>query len=196
MSTLSVSTNEILTIRERIFDGSDVTPAVRANDTTDIHVARGASYPREPARPFRTALIDHAQCGQICCDDSQRQLGANLGLYSLTFNNDVELDRQSLEAYRLFRIEAEQKGFRHFLEVFDPNAPARPIGPKLLGGFINDLVARTLAGVASAARPVARWDVVPDQRLGEPQELGAEAPGRQRSDFLALRPEPLCPSRF
>jgi len=151
---MSVSTNEILTIRERIFDGSSVTPAVRANDTTDIHVARGASYPKEPARPFRTALIDHAQCGQICCDDSQRQLGANLGLYSLTFNNDAELDRQSLEAYRLFRIEAEQKGFRHFLEVFDPNAPARPIGPELLGGFINDLIARALAGVASAARPL------------------------------------------
>lgn len=151
---MSVSTNEILTIRERIFDGSDVTPAVRANDTTDIHVARGSSYPKEPARPFRTALIDHAQCGQICCDDSQRQLGANLGLYSLTFNNDVELDRQSLEAYRLFRVEAEQKGFRHFLEVFDPNAPVHPVGPKLLGGFINDLVARTLAGVASTARPL------------------------------------------
>ena len=29
----------------------------------------------------------------------------------------------ALEEYRAFRIEAERKGFRHFLEVFDPNAP-------------------------------------------------------------------------
>ena len=151
---MSVSTNEVLTIRERIFDGSSVTPAVRANDTTDIHVARGASYPKEPSRPFRTALIDHAQCGALACDDSQRQLGANLGLYSVTFNNDIELDRRILEAYRDFRVEAEQKGFRHFLEIFDPNAPVNPVRPELLGGFINDLIARTLAGVASPGRPI------------------------------------------
>ena len=151
---MSVSTNEILTIRERIFDGLTVTPAVRANDTTDIHVARGSSYPKCPSRPFRTAIIDHAQCGLAVCDEPQRHLGANLGLYSVTFNNDVELDRRMLEAYREFRIEAEQKGFRHFLEIFDPNAPVNPVPPELLGGFVNDLIARTLAGVASAGRPL------------------------------------------
>jgi len=151
---MSVSSNEVLTIRERIFDGSPVTPAIRANDTTDIHVARGASYPKVPARPFRTAVLDHAQCGRLCEDDSQRHLGANLGLFSLTFNNDVELDRAMLEAYRQFRIEAEQKGFRHFLEIFAPNAPVNPIPPDQLGGFLNDLIARALAGVASSARPI------------------------------------------
>ncbi len=151
---MSVSSNEVLTIRERIFDGSPVTPAIRANDTTDIHVARGASYPKVPARPFRTAVLDHAQCGRLCEDDSQRHLGANLGLFSLTFNNDVELDRAMLEAYRQFRIEAERKGFRHFLEIFAPNAPVNPIPPDQLGGFLNDLIARALAGVASPARPI------------------------------------------
>ncbi|HUW84031.1 MAG TPA: hypothetical protein VMZ31_14700 [Phycisphaerae bacterium] len=151
---MSVSTNEVVTIRQRLFDGSPVTPAVRANDTTDIHVARGASYPKQPSRPFRTALIEHAQCGQLDCDDSQRQLGANLGLYSITFNNDVDLDRRSLEAYRDFRVEAERKGFRHFLEVFDPNAPVHPIPPDKIGAFINDLIARALAGVPSAGRPL------------------------------------------
>ncbi len=151
---MSVSTNEILTIRERIFDSSPVTPAVRANDTTDIHVARGASYPKEPSRPFRTALLDHAQCGYANCDDSKRHLGANLGLYSITFNNDPESDRKALEEYKAFRIEAEQKGFRHFLEIFDPNAPRSAIPPEQLGGFINDLIVRTLAGVAFSGRPL------------------------------------------
>jgi hypothetical protein len=151
---MSVSTSEVLTIRQRIFDSSPVTPAVRANDTTDIHIARGASYPKEPSLPFRTALIDHAQLGRIADGDSQRHLGANLGLYSVTFNNDPELDRRTLEAYREFRIEAERKGFRHFLEIFDPNSPTRPIPPTQLGGFINDLVVRALAGVASPGRPL------------------------------------------
>jgi len=151
---MSVSINEVLTIRERIFDGSPVTPAVRANDTTDIHVARGGSYPKEPARPFRTAVIEHAQCGQIDCDESQRHLGANLGLFSMTFNNDVELDRAMLEAYREFRIEAEQKGFRHFLEVFAPNAMVHPLPPEQIGPYLNDMIARALAAVPESARPI------------------------------------------
>ena len=160
---MSVSTNELLTIRERLFDASPVTPAIRANDTTDIHAARGGSYPREPARPFRTALLDHAQCGRIDCDRDeagrpaappQQHLGANLGLFSVTFNNDVELDRAMLEAYRNFRVEAERKGFRHFLEVFVPNAPVNPVPPEQLGRFLNDQVARALAGVPLTARPI------------------------------------------
>ena len=151
---MSVSTNEVLTIRERLFDASPVTPAVRANDTTDIHVARGGAYPRQPARPFRTAMLDHAQCGKICGDDSQRHHGANLGLFSMTFNNDVELDRAMLDAYREFRAEAEQKGFRHFLEIFAPNAPVSPVPPEKLGSFLNDRIARALAGVPETARPL------------------------------------------
>src|SRR5437763_11533585 len=35
---ISASTSELLTIKERLFDRSAVTPAVRANDTTDIHL--------------------------------------------------------------------------------------------------------------------------------------------------------------
>lgn len=151
---MSVSTSDALTIRERIFDGSPVTPAVRANDTTDVHVARGGVYPKEPSRPFRTALLDHAQCGRLGCADSDRVLGANLGLYSVTFNNCVDRDRRTLEEYKAFRIEAEQKGFRHFLEVFSPNAPVNPVAPDQIGHFMNDMIARCLAGVAQAGRPL------------------------------------------
>ena len=45
---MSASSNHALTFRERLFDNSPVTPAVRANDTTDIHLARGASYAASP----------------------------------------------------------------------------------------------------------------------------------------------------
>jgi hypothetical protein len=83
----------------------------------------------------------------------ERGLGADLGLYSITPNNDLDADYATLEAYKAFRLEAETKGFRHFLEVFDPNACGGAC-PHDLGRFINDWIARTLAGVPTASRPV------------------------------------------
>lgn len=82
-----------------------------------------------------------------------RARGANLGLYSVTFVNDIDRDLDTLHRYKEFREEAERKGFRHFLEVFDPNV-AGAVTPEILPGYINDLIARTLAGVAEAGRPV------------------------------------------
>ncbi|AGA26134.1 hypothetical protein [Singulisphaera acidiphila] len=150
---MSASSNYALTIRERLFENSHVTPAIRANDTTDVHLARGASYTESPSRPFRSASLDHAQCGHLDCAPEERTLGANLGLYSVTFNNDLSHDTATLERFHEFRVEAERKGFRYFLEVFDPNI-ANAVAPEVLPGYINDMIARMLAGVAPAGRPV------------------------------------------
>lgn len=139
---MSLSTSELLTVEEHLFDGSPVTPAVRANDTTDIHALAGAAYPQQRSRPFRTATIR-----QITTSG-----GVDLGLYSLTPANDAEADVASLEAYRAFRAEAEREGFRHLLEVFAPNVPAH--APEDPGRFLNDFVVRTLAGVPKAGRPL------------------------------------------
>jgi hypothetical protein len=150
---MSASTNDVLTIQERLFESSHVTPAARANDTSDIFVVRGGKYAAEPSRPFRTAALDHIQCGHLDCEPAERALGANLGLYSITFNNRLDEDLASLEEYGRFRREAESKGFRHFLEVFDPNVPAG-LEAGDVPKFINDSIARTLAGVARSARPL------------------------------------------
>ncbi len=150
---MSTSTSEVLTLQERLFDDSPVTPAIRANDATDVHVMRGSRIPTQPARPFRTTSLDHAQCGHLDCEPGERIAGADLGLYSVTFNNDAALDRETLEAYKAFREEAERKRFRHFLEVFHPNVPGA-VDPQLLVDFVNDAIARTLAGVATAGRPL------------------------------------------
>ena len=151
---MSAHTSGILTIEERLFDNSHITPAARANDATDVHVIREGTYIQQPSRPFRTATIDQIQCGKVDCADGERVAGANLGLYSVTFNNELTADQHTLETYKAFRIEAEQKGFRHFLEVFDPNKPINPINPEQLGGFINDIIVRTLAGVPERGRPL------------------------------------------
>jgi hypothetical protein len=150
---MSASTSDVLTIHRRLFENSTVTPAARANDTTDIHIIRGSKYPTSPSMPFRTATIDHIQCGHLDCQPEERHLGANLGLYSITYNNDTVLDREALEAYKQFRLEAERKRFRHFLEVFDPNRP-EALEASQVPGFINDAIVRTLGGVTTAGRPL------------------------------------------
>lgn len=150
---MSASTSEILALQERLFDNSPVTPAARANDTTDVHVLRGGKYITESALPFSSATLDHIQCGHLGCNPQERQRGVNLGLYSMTFNNDTVDDRARLEEYKRFRLEAEAKGFRHFLEVFDPH-PAERVPPEMVPAFINDAITRSLAGVTGKGRPV------------------------------------------
>ena len=123
------------------YDGSDVTQAVRLNDATDIWGYRGASYRQHPARPFRTARLGHA-----------RQLAA-LGLYAVTFYNDLDLDLATSEAYRHFRARAEEAGMSHFLEVFNPAFPI-DTGSADLGSYVNDAIVRCLAGVARSEAPL------------------------------------------
>ncbi len=149
---MSASSNYALTFAEKLFEDSHVTPAVRANDTTDVHLARGGHYAEHPAHPFRSLSIDHAQCGHLDCAPEERSMGANLGLYSVTFNNDFYHDLRTLERFHDFREEAERKGFRYFLEVFDPNVPG-VISPEILPRYLNDMISRMLAGVAPAGRP-------------------------------------------
>ncbi len=163
---MSASTSEVLAIDEGLFVDSHVTPAVRMNDTTDIWLAAGSgNYPLEPALPFSTTTIAQAQCGRIDCGHAERGRGADLGLFSMTLNDDATLDRAMLGAYRDFRASAERAGFRHFLEVFYPNAiertPGRPAGerprqerPKCIARFLADHVVRALAGVPRAGRPI------------------------------------------
>src|SRR5687768_15708047 len=110
---MSASSSEQLTIRERIFDGSTVTPAVRANDTTDIHLPAGGNYASAPSRPFRSVTIEQIQSGKVDPNDDERRLGADLGLYSITPNNNIAFDHATLEAYKQFRVEAETKSRRH-----------------------------------------------------------------------------------
>ena len=124
-------------------DGSlgDITLAVRGNDSTDVWNSRGGRYPTLPSRPFRTA--DLAAVRPFC----------DLVLYSMTFNNDLDYDLATLEAYNRFRREAATLGIRHFLEVFNPNAPA-DLADGQVGAFVNDSITRALAGVTGAQRPL------------------------------------------
>ena len=102
--------------------------------------ARHSSYAKEMARPFRTANLAH--CKKF----------SDLGLYSVTFNNDLDHDYATVAAYRDFREDAVKNKFRHFLEVFNPNAP-KDLDPAIMPFFVNDMIIRVLAGTTRAERP-------------------------------------------
>jgi DhnA family fructose-bisphosphate aldolase class Ia len=137
---MSASSAEAL-VKRGAFRSGKVTPAVRLNDATDIWSQRGGTYRDHPSRPFATA--EPAQAAKIC----------DLGLYSITFSNDVASDRETILAYRAFRAQAAEHRLRHFLEVFNP-AFGIGVNDAELGHFINDCIIRTLAGVMSADRPL------------------------------------------
>ncbi|PZX12381.1 hypothetical protein LX81_03639 [Palleronia aestuarii] len=136
----SVSNLEALNKRN-VFEGSRVKPAIRANDTTDIWVFRGATYARQPSRPFRTADVSVAKAA-----------GADLGLYSITFNNDLDRDYESLLDFAAFRKEARANDFDYFLEVFNPNA-SNDLAAEDIPGFVNDALMRSIAGLGESERP-------------------------------------------
>lgn len=90
MMLTSVATMSLLQGRERLFDASDVTPAVRINDSTDIWCVRGGRYREQTSRPFASPYLD--ECKSV----------AELGLYSITLNNDLAADLETLTAFKDF----------------------------------------------------------------------------------------------
>ncbi len=136
---MSASSAETLHKKD-LFSKSAVTPAVRLNDTTDIWSARGSRYRESPSIPFATADIPSVLPY------------ANLGLYSMTFYNDVDADVASLNAYREFRHATREHNFDHFLEVFNP-AYDVGIANDEIGFYINDMIIKAVAGVTSLDAP-------------------------------------------
>jgi hypothetical protein len=137
---LTSASNLELLVESGAYAASNVKPAIRANDTTDIWVGRGATYSKHPSRPYRTASL------------SVNRRHTDLGLYSITFNNDIDADYDSLLAYLDFVEDADDNGFNYFLEVFNPNVDTG-IAPELVPHYVNDCICRALAGLTRAQRP-------------------------------------------
>lgn len=146
----SVSTMDDLARDRGLFLDSPVTPAVRANDATDTWRVRGGSYTTQLSRPFATTTVKEAMYGTQVPEPDQ-MVDVPLGLWSITFNNDLDADERSLLRYREFRHEAAAEGFRHFVEVFNPNVDAGIDGP--VSDYVNDCIARMLAGVPRSSAP-------------------------------------------
>ena len=128
-------------VNQNIFNNSTVTPAVRLNDTSCIWgLLRHGEYDTHQSRPFATTQLRHAKNF------------VDLGLYSMTFNKDVDRDVYMLNEYRNFRDNAEKIGMRHFLEVF--NSAVINLSIEEMGQYVNDCILKTLAGQISKEKPL------------------------------------------
>ena len=136
----SLSSAEALT-QTGVFKDSPATSAVRLNDTSDIWSMRGATTKATLSHPFRSAKLQAV--AKV----------ADLGLYSVTFSNEVRHDLATLEAYAKFRDDLAVTKIRHFLEVFNPAFDIKLKGGSL-SEYVNDCIVRTLAGVSSAEQPL------------------------------------------
>ena len=146
----SVSNLERL-VQRGAFEGTGVKPAIRANDATDIWVHRGSNHPKHPSRPFRTASLSQVRYGSPTPQPGAKLALTDLGLYSITFTNQLDADLASLEAYREFRADCAANDFQYFLEVFNPNVPG--LSAEDMPRFVNDSIIRCLAGLVEAERP-------------------------------------------
>ena len=154
VDVMLVSASNLELLQERgAFAGTGVKPAVRVNDTTDCWGGvRHGSYARHPSRPFRTANIARVMHGTAAPSPGAPVTGTDLGLYSVTFLNDLHADAAALEEFARFRAEAAAIGFQYFYEVFNPNIETG-LSREEIGEFINDCILRSLAGVMRADRP-------------------------------------------
>ena len=80
-------------------------------------------------------------------------VGADLGLYSITFTNNLDEEHQALREFQDFRLEAERKGFRYFLEVFNPNVEPG-ISESEIPAFVNDHSSAPWPASTKSGRPL------------------------------------------
>ena len=150
---VSASNLEVLN-EEGVFENSEVQTAIRANETTDVWGGlRNGNYVTHRSIPHSSAVLPRIMHGTVTATVGAPVTGTDLGLYSITINNDLAADLASLEAYKAFRAEASQIGFRHFLEVFNPNTQVE-LSREDVACLLNDHIVRCLAGVMKADRPL------------------------------------------
>ncbi|MDX3926151.1 MAG: hypothetical protein QHC90_10175 [Shinella sp.] len=129
------------------FVGSEVKPAIRTNlETMCWGSVRHGVYTQVPSVPFRDANLARAVANYPTS-------GTDLGLYSVSFSNDVELDIRTLNAFSEFRAEAARHNFKYFYEVFNPSVDLG-FSREQIGEFVNDHIIKSLASVPRADRPL------------------------------------------
>ncbi|MBX5193699.1 hypothetical protein HJB86_33290 [Rhizobium sp. NZLR3b] len=143
---LSQSNLELLD-EKAAFRGSGMKPAIRANlESMCWGGVRHEKYTKTASVPFRDANLARVTA-------NYPTTGTDLGLYSVSFTNNVEADTRTLEQFALFRAEAEKHNFKYFYEVFNPNIDIG-LSREEIGEFVNDNIVKSLASVPRAERPL------------------------------------------
>jgi hypothetical protein len=143
---VSQSNLELLQER-RAFVGSEVKPAIRANlESMCWGGVRHGKYTASRSIPYRDANISRVMA-------NYPTLGTDLGLYSVSFSNDLDADARALNAFTELRSECVKYGFKYFYEVFNPSVDIG-LSQEAIGEFVNDNIIKSLASTTRADRPL------------------------------------------
>ena len=159
---MSASAAEVL-VGQDVFRDSPVTPAVRLNDATDIWGPRHSGYKAHPAQDYRSARV--GRMARL----------VDIGLYSITFSNDIECDLAFLRNFHRFLDDIAGSGLRYFLEVFNPQIDVG-IPADQVPEYFNDCVVRCLAGLTKADMP--QFLKIPFNGPRATEEICSYDPGR------------------
>jgi hypothetical protein len=143
-----VSQSNLELLQERgAFVGSEVKPAIRANlESMCWGAVRHGKYTESRSIPYRDANISRVIANYPTS-------GTDLGLYSVSFSNDLEADARTLNAFTEFRAECVRYGFKYFYEVFNPSVDIG-LSHEEIGEFVNDNIIKSLASTTRADRPL------------------------------------------
>ena len=136
---MSLSNLEQLVKREAFRD-TNVKPAIRANDTTDVWRAARRDLSHQALAPVPHRLAQSARANSPTSGS----------IRSPSTTTSSATSRRS-SAFADFRADAAAHGFSYFLEVFNPNASN--LSDEDMPRFVNDAIVRTLAGLTEAERP-------------------------------------------
>ena len=127
---------------------------VRMNAETGIWNPRYGSYRQQYSMPFQTARIEDARYCEALMGTATA-CHVQLGLYSITLNNDVRADERTLNAYLNFAREVgNTPGFAHILEVFLPNVNLPGMDTEKRGKYTADSIVRTMSYLTRSQRPL------------------------------------------
>jgi hypothetical protein len=145
---------ETLALEEQFFSHSPVTPIVRMNSETGIWNPRFGVYRSQYSMPFQTVFPEdlRSYCETLLAPALECRV--QLGLYSITLNNDVKADQQMLNAYIQFaHILGEIEGVDHILEVFLPNVKLPGLDDEKRGMYVADSIVRAMSYLRKHQRP-------------------------------------------
>ncbi len=145
---------ETLALEENLFENTPITPIVRMNSETAIWNPRFGVYTSSPSMPFQTVFPEDMQRYCEALIGPALECRVNLGLYSITLNNDPIADERMLQAYVQFaHIVGEIEGFDHLLEVFLPNIKLPGMDEEKRGMYVADSIVRTMSYLRKHQRP-------------------------------------------
>ncbi len=131
------------------FENSHVTPAARANDTSDIFVVRSGRYIHEPPGRFAPPRSITSSAATSNCEPAERDARRESGPVQRHVQQRLDDDLRALEDYQ--PVSPRGRSARASGISWKSSIPTRPTGstPNRSPQFINDSIARTLAGVAA-----------------------------------------------